>query len=171
MARAVVFAFPVSTLTPFRAAFLHPRLASQDTRARDHHPHPPSLQIPSCHLHFGDRHLQGLPRFRGGGRSRGIAADLPNGEEGKRKTQWRRERWEKNMKRGQEREETVACGRGWWRTGLLTVEIPGRGGVGPGAPQGRGWHRRQGVPFQADPGPRAWFCAIRVGRACGGPCG
>lgn len=106
---------------------------------------PPPLSLlanPLLPPSFRDRHLQGLPRFRGGGRSRGIAADLPNGEEGKRKTQWRRERWEKNMKRGQEREETVACGRGWWRTGLLTVEIPGRGGVGPGAPQGRGWHRR-----------------------------
>lgn len=61
-AQAEVFVFPVFTLTPFRAAFLHPRPVArepghQGTRERDHCPHPPLFATPSCHLPLGNASL------------------------------------------------------------------------------------------------------------------
>lgn len=52
--------------------------------------------------------------------------------------------------------------RDWRRPGLLMEEAQAEVGWADGAhsgePRGRGWHRRQGAPFQADPGLHLALC-------------
>lgn len=65
-AQAEVFAFPVSTLTPFRADFLHPPACGQQARAPGREITTPTLlplHPPNAIFASGKRQLRGLPSF------------------------------------------------------------------------------------------------------------
>lgn len=149
MAQAEVFAFPLSTLTPFRADFLHPRPAASKPGHQGEITTPtlPPLQNappPNAIFTSGKWHLPGLHSFRRGHcRSRGAGEERahPKGEEGKREGML-------GKRRGTERHR-----RDWQRTrkkGMLREEAPGEvgwGGAQYGEPQA-----------ETDPGGRKRLC-------------